>query len=468
MLDRGFEPGFSTEIDEELRQLRRRITEAPADLRPLLWCSIDNDDSRDLDQLTLAEAREGGVIRIHVAVADVVHLVERGSAIDMRAEQNTTSVYTPGGVFPMLPEQLSTDRTSLNAAEDRMAFIVTIDVAPDGGVTDAGLTHALVHNHAKLVYEEVAAWLDDETGAPAELQKLSALAENLRLQDEAANRMRSRRHQEGALDLETIEARAIVRDGRVADLRQQKKNRARLLIEDFMIAANGATARFLESRGYASIRRVVREPSRWDRIVAVASEHGHELPGSPDPVALEAFLLASKQRDPLRFPDLSLTIVKLLGRGEYVVHEAGDAGSGHFGLAVGDYGHSTAPNRRYPDLITQRVVRAAIDEVESPYSTAELSALAEHCTTRENDADKVERLVNKAAAALLLCDRIGERFEAIVTGASSKGTWVRLLRPPVEGKLVQGTEGLDVGERLRVKLIEVEPSRGFIDFARVR
>jgi exoribonuclease R len=289
----------------------------------------------------------------------------------------------------------------------------------------------------------------------------------LRMQDEVAQRLRERREEQGALDLDTGESRPVLRNGRVVDLRRDEKNRAMQLIEDFMIAANGATARFLAKRGFATIRRVVRSPERWERIVEVASRHGGRLPPNPDSVALERFLRERRRADPLRFPDLSLSIVKLIGKGEYVLEHPGNS-LGHFGLAARDYTHSTAPNRRFPDLITQRLLKAAFAQVNSPYDEVDLDSLASHCTMQEDNANKVERRLRKSAAALLLRNRIGEHFDAIVTGAAEKGTWVRTFHPPVEGKVVSGQHGMDVGDQVRVKLVSVAIEQGFIDFAGVR
>jgi exoribonuclease-2 len=325
---------------------------------------------------------------------------------------------------------------------------------------------ALVHNHAQLAYDRVAAWLDGTDDEPEKLRRVEGLADSLRLQDRAGDAMRELRHENGALDLETIEARPVLRDGKVVELRQSKRNNARLLIEDFMIAANGVTARFLARNNFASIRRVVRSPERWDRIERIAEDLGDRLPSEPDSRALEEFLKRQKKIDPMRFPDLSLSIVKAMGAGEYVVEEAGAKPAGHFGLAVKDYTHSTAPNRRYPDLITHRLVKAALAGEESPYSVDELAELAAHCTKQEDAANKVERLVRKSAAAYMLADRVGETFDGVVTGASSKGTWVRIFNPPIEGKVVRGSEGLDIGDRTRVKLLGVDVDKGHIDFGR--
>ena len=366
----------------------------------------------------------------------------------------------------MLPEKLSTDLTSLNEGEDRLALVVEMTVHEDGSTAQGDVYRALVLNKAKLAYDRVAAWLDGEDDEPEKVRHVDGLAETIRLQDRVADRMRDLRHENGALDLETIEARPIIRDGQVVDLRQARRNNARLLIEDFMIAANGTTARFLARHGFPSIRRVVRSPERWDRIERIAEELGERLPPDPDAVALEEFLRRRRKADPMRFPDLSLSIVKAMGAGEYVVEEPGDKPTGHFGLAVKDYTHSTAPNRRYPDLITHRLVKAVLEQRKTPYDTEELAELAGHCTAQEDAANKGERQVRKAAGALMLSNRIGERFDGVITGAADKGTWVRIFRPPIEGKLVRGRKGLDIGDRVRVKLIGVNPERGFIDFAR--
>jgi exoribonuclease-2 len=467
MRERGLEPDFPQQAMAEAAAAR--VASAPAgtaDDRVRPWCSIDNDDSRDLDQLTAAEARAGDVIRVHVAIADVQGVVGRGCAIDAHARFNTTSVYTAAHVFPMLPERLSTDLSSLGADADRAAFVTSFDVAPDGTTSAPELRHAIVRNQAKLAYRTVGAWLENRGPAPAELTAVQGLETALRLQDEAAERLKRRRHERGALDLETLEARPVLEDGRVVDVRCDQKSRAESLIEDFMIAANGVIARFLADHGYSGLRRVVRSPERWERLVALARGLGESLPAAPDGPALSAFLTRRRSADPLRFPDLSLTVVKLLGRGEYVRYRPGDTAIGHFGLAVREYVHSTAPNRRYPDLVTQRLAVAALHGGTSPYSDGDLDALAEHCTTQEDAAQKVERQSRKSAAALWLAPRVGDRFDALVTGASDKGTWVRALSPPVEGKLVDGSRGLDVGDRVRVRLTGVDVARGFIDFAR--
>ena len=471
MTERGLEPEYPAAALAELDAIHSAAVERDPsirDLRDCPWCSIDNDDSRDLDQLSVAAPPAGGgprgPVRILVAVADVDALVHRGSALDAHAARNTTSVYTAGGIFPMLPEKLSTDLTSLNEDADRLAIVIDMTVQADGSVADAGVFRALVRNRAKLAYHGVAAWLDGTAPAPPRLAAAPGLDEQLRLQDSVAQTLKRVRHERGALSLETIEARAVFTDGELTDLRAEETNRAKALIEDFMVAANGVTARFLASRGLPSLRRVLRSPERWERIVALAEPLGERLPAAPDARALEEFLVRRKAADPERFPDLSLSIVKLMGRGEYAVDLPGGTPESHFGLAVRDYTHATAPNRRFPDLITQRLVKAALSGRPSPYANAELVALARHCTEQEDTANKVERQVRKSAAALLLLHRIGERFDGLVTGASPKGTWVRIGTPPVEGRVVRGFDGLDVGDRVTVELLSVNVEKGFIDF----
>ena len=470
MFQRGLLPDFSAEALVELGKIQTPATinsEKVRDLRDLLWASIDNDDSLDLDQLTVAEAMPEDRVKIHVAVADVDALVNNGSAIDEHARHNTTSVYTAGSIFPMLPEKLSTNLTSLNFNEDRLAIVIEMVVGPDGSLMDSDIYRAHVRNHAKLAYNSVAAWLEGNGIVPEALAAIEGLQENLRLQDRTAQRMKDLRHVHGALSFETIEAKPVFEGDELRALEVEKKNRAKDIIEDFMIGANGVTARYLSSNNFPSIRRVVRTPKRWERIVELAYEHGSGLPDKPDSKALEEFLTKAKAADPIRFPDLSLAVIKLMGAGEYVAELPGDTSPGHFGLAVRDYTHSTAPNRRYTDLITQRLLKAAIGESPLPYSNDELQALAKHCTEEEDAANKVERQVGKSAAAMLLEHRIGEQFDAIVTGASDKGTWARLLTVPVEGRVAHGFEGIDVGNRIRVQLISVDVDRGYIDFRKI-
>jgi exoribonuclease II len=469
MVDRGLEPEFSRDVLTELSAIRGpAAVPAPGlrDLRELLWCSIDNDDSRDLDQLTVAEPLADGAAKVFVAVADVDAVVAKDTAIDGHARTNTTSVYTAAEIFPMLPEKLSTDWTSLNENADRAAIVVEMTVDRDGRVGDSDVYRAAVRNRAKLAYDSVSVGLEGGV-FPDRAAAVAGIPEQLKLQDGVAQALRRRRHEEGALDLETIEPRAVFDGDAIVGMAIQQKNRARQLIEDFMIAANGVTARYLSARDVPSLRRVVRSPERWQRIVEVAAQYQERLPPEPDARALEAFLVRRRKADPLRFPDLSLVIVKLMGAGEYVVERPGQAPVGHFGLAVRDYSHSTAPNRRFPDLITHRLLKAAMGGQPSPYAAPELESLAAHCTEQEDDADKVERQVRKSAAALLLEQKIGQRFDAVVTGASEKGTWVRIFDPPAEGKLVHGFDGVQVGDRMRVKLISTDVEHGFIDFVRI-
>lgn len=471
MLERGLLPDFSAEAMAELDRIPSPATAKSGqvrDLRNLLWASIDNDDSRDLDQLSVAEALPDGKFKLWVAVADVDVLVAKGSALDRQAGHNTTSVYTAAKIFPMLPEKLSTDFTSLNDREDRLALVIEMVIDREGSLQEWGIFRALVRSQAKLAYNSVAAWLEGSGPQPEGIAAVSGLAENLRLQDRAAQGLKNFRQKQGALNFETIEARPVFDGDRVSELTVEIKNRARGLIEDFMIAANGVAAKVLMEKKFPSLRRVVRTPKRWERIVALAREQGFRLPEEPDSKALEGFLMKAKADDPVRFPDLSLSIIKLLGAGEYVSELPGEAAPGHFGLAVKDYAHSTAPNRRFSDLITQRLLKAALAGDPCPYGPEELEALAQRCTEAEDAARKVERQVGKSAAALLLEARIGERFEALVTGAAPKGTWARLLQPPLEGRLVQGFEGVDVGDRIRVELIHTDIDRGFIDFRKVR
>ncbi|HVR63677.1 MAG TPA: RNB domain-containing ribonuclease [Polyangia bacterium] len=467
MLDAGLLPEFSAAEMAETRNLP--AAEAPRDavrdLRGLLWASIDNDDSRDLDQLSVAEAGAGGATKVLVAIADVDARVQRGSALDRHAATNTTSVYTDARIFPMLPEVLSTDLTSLNEAKERLAVVIEMSVDGSGQIADGRLYRALVVNRAKLAYNGVAAWLEGRAEAPAKLAAVPGLADNLRLQDRVAQQLRQRRHEGGALDLQTLEPRAVFDGETVSDLRLEPHNRAKELIEDLMVAGNLTTARFLREAGFPSVRRVLRSPERWARIAELAATYGTKLPGEPDARALAAFLDERRRKDPQRFPDVSLAVVKLLGRGEYAVEAPGQGPTEHFGLAVKDYTHSTAPNRRFPDVLTQRLVKAALAGERPPYEAGDLAALAQHCTAAEDAASKVERRVRKSAAALLLAPRIGETFDALVTGASAKGTWVRVLQPPVEGRIVRGFDGLDVGDRVVVKLERTDVQRGFIDFS---
>ena len=469
MQERGLLPEFSAAALAETSAAKAETglgAKGVRDLRDRLWCSIDNDDSRDLDQLSVAEPLPDGSVKILIAVADVDAAVRSGSAVDAHARTNTTSVYTAAEIFPMLPERFSTDLTSLNPDQDRVAIVTEMTVAKDGVVKSSEIGRASVRNRAKLAYNGVAAWLDGQAPAPAALAAVRGLDAQIKLQDRVAQTMKELRHQRGALTLDTAEAHAVFQGELLAGLALEERNRAKELIEDFMIAANGAIARFLEGKRLPSIRRVLKTPERWPRIVALAAELKETLPAEPNAKALEQFLAKRARAEPESFPDLSLAVVKLLGRGEYVVERPGKPTPGHFGLAVKKYSHSTAPNRRYPDLLTQRLIKAALANRPPPYKDDELAALARHCTNQEDNAARVERQVLKSAAALLLAARVGERFDAIVTGASDKGTFVRLLTVAVEGKVVRGFERLDVGDHVSVNLVHVDVERGYIDFVR--
>jgi VacB/RNase II family 3'-5' exoribonuclease len=471
MLERGLLPEFSAAVVAETGSIASAAAATDSslrDLRYLLWASIDNDDSLDLDQLTVAEQLPGGAAKILVAVADVDAIVKKGSAIDDHARSNTTSVYTAAQIFPMLPEKLSTDLTSLADGKERLAIVIEMEVGADGAVGKSDIYRAVVVNRAKLAYNGVAAWLDGTAPAPAPISAVPGLDQNLRLQDRVAQAMKTRRHQQGALTLETIEPRPVFDGDSLHDLQADRKNRATELIEDFMIGANGVTARYLEQKGFPALRRILRSPERWARIVELARDLGENLPPRPDCQALQEFLEKRRQAEPERFPDLSLSVVKLLGRGEYVLDLPGQPVAGHFGLAVKDYTHSTAPNRRFPDLLTQRLLKAALSGAATPYRNDELGELARHCTEQEDNATKVERQVRKSAAALLLESRVGQRFDGIVTGASSKGTWVRIDHPAAEGRVVRNYRGFDVGDHVAVELVDTDVERGFVDFAGVR
>jgi VacB/RNase II family 3'-5' exoribonuclease len=468
MLARGLAPEFEPAALAELDAIRAPAADAAArDLRSLPWCSIDNDDSLDLDQLSVAAAGPGGATKILVAIADVSAVVAMGSALDGHARANTTSVYTAGRIFPMLPEKLSTDLTSLKAEADRLAVVVEMIFAADGSLAASDVYQATVRNRAKLAYNGVAAWLDGTAPAPAAIDALAGLAENIRLQYRVASLLAALRHGRGALTLATLQTHPVFDRGVLTGLEVDSPNSAKRLIEDLMVAANGVAARFLEAHRFPSIRRIVRVPKSWDRIVELAADEGTILPATPDSKALEIFLESARDKNPAGFPDLSLCVIKLLGPGEYVVELPGASVAGHFGLAVKDYSHSTAPNRRYPDVIVQRLLKAALAGQPPPLANDELAWLARHCTEQEKAAKKVERQVNKSAGALLLRNRVGQQFDATVTGVTDRGTWVRLSQPPVEGKLDSGPAGLQVGDRLRVKLVSADVERGFIDFVAV-
>jgi VacB/RNase II family 3'-5' exoribonuclease len=469
MIEHGFQPDFPQGTDAQLAAIEAHpeLPDAAGaqDLRGLLWSSIDNDTSKDLDQIEWAEQLKDGRIRVLVGVADVDGRVKQGTVLDKHAESETTSVYTGVQVFPMLPVVLSEGLTSLNENEDRTAHVIEFSVDVAGTVSDGKVFSALVRNHAQLAYNAVGAWLEGTGPKPAKVAANAELAAQLTLQDTAAQRMVGGRYQHGALDLETVETRPLMQADKAVDIVSLEKNRATSLIEEFMVAANGVVARTLEAAGVASIRRIVRKPKRWDRMVEVAQRLGTTLPAEPDSKALNDFLLAQKQKDPDHFPDLSLTMIKLMGPGEYVLVKPDDPSPGHFGLAVQDYTHSTAPNRRFPDVVTQRLMKALLLKTAQPYSVDELNAIATHCTLMEDNARKVERDIQKRIAAVVLHPRIGQSFPAIVTGVNKYGTFVRTLNPHVDGMVTQGGKGLDVGDRVTARLISTDPERGFIDFA---
>ena len=471
MIEAGFAPDFPASVLAELPALRARAdklaTHPPApDMRSILWSSIDNPTSRDLDQIEFAERLPDGRIRILLGIADVNVLVPKGSAADLHAAQNGMSIYLGVATFPLFPPEISNDMTSLLQDQDRQAVVVDFTVDGKGVLSASSVSSATVRNHAKLDYGPTGAWLDNSGKAPELVEKIGDLGKQLRLQFEAAERFHDERIRSGALEFESIEPQPVMAGQTITGLIIEKKNQARELIENLMVATNSAIALFLESRGFPSIQRIVRTPERWPRIVALAAEDGAHLPAAADASALAGFLADQRRTDPDRFADLSLAIVKLIGAAEYVVVQKGQPTEGHFGLAVHDYTHATAPNRRYPDLITQRLLQAAIKGEVVPYSIDELEKIVTVCNERASAARKIERLLRKIAAATLFSSRIGETFDAIVTGVSPKGTYVRVINPPIEGRVVRGEAGMDVGERVRVKLIGTVPERGFIDFAR--
>lgn len=468
MLEHQLLPDFPPQVQIEVNQLSpAKPTSEYKDLRHYLWFSLDNERSRDLDQLTFAEKLNDQYFKVYIAIADVDSLVKKNSSIDLYAQHNTTSVYTPTKIFSMLPEKLSTDLTSLNENQDRLAIVVEAQVRKDGFIDDYAIYPAIVRNKAKLAYPSVTAWLEGLKPAPALIEQSKELDEQVRLQDHIAQLLRQSRFQQGALTLHVIEPEIILQKEKVVQIGVAAQSRGHYLIEDLMIAANRSSASFLMKHQIPSLRRVVRVPKRWDRIITIARNYGERLPSEPDPVALNAFLVRRYGADPMNFPDLSLTIIKLLGNGEYVVEYPGTNPLSHFSLAVKEYTHATAPNRRFPDLITQRLIKSIMDQQKSPYSDQELETLAQRCTQNEKEATKVERKMRKAAMCLYLSSHINETFDALVTGAAPKGTWVRLFKPPVEGKLIQGFEHVDVGDRIRVKLVHIDIQKGFIDFIRV-
>jgi exoribonuclease-2 len=471
MLEEGFETELPPPVVQELSRLESSAPiPAPApsvrDLRELPWSSIDNDDSRDLDQVEAAETLPDGDIRVWVGIADVDAIAPRGSAIDLYAGRNTTSVYTGAAIFPMLPDELSGGLTSLLQNGERMAVVVEMVVTREGDVHSPGLYRAILRNHARLTYHAVGDWLEGVGPIPAGVADIQGMEDQIRLQDRAAQWLMAHRQQCGALDFETIEPVPVMESGRVVGLTVPQKNRARYIIENLMIAANTTIAGILQAQGVATIQRVVREPERWSRIVELARNLGYHLPNEPDARPLSVFLAHRRTADPLRFPDLSLSVVKLLGPGEYTVVGPQDEGAGHFGLAVQSYTHSTAPNRRYPDLVTQRLIKAVDSGMPVPYDASDLEGIARHCSERESAARKVERLMRKVTAAVLFHDRVGQVFDAIVTGVARKGVFIRTLDPPLEGRVIRGEEGMDVGDRVRVCLLDTDPERGYIDFER--
>ncbi|MBZ5576916.1 MAG: RNB domain-containing ribonuclease [Acidobacteriia bacterium] len=464
MIDHGFTPDFPAGVEQQLASIDPRPDASLRDLRALLWSSIDNDDSRDLDQIEWAD-RASGNIRVLVAIADVEASVALATPIDRYAAQETTTVYTGVRVFPMLPLRLSTDLTSLNENQDRAAVVIEMTIAADGEIQSSSSYRALVRNRAQLTYNATGSWLENTAPAPDKVAVSADLQAQLRLQDEAAQRLAEARHRHGALSFDRTEAEAVITDGQVRGLTTRKHNRAAQLIEDFMIAANESMARALRDAGISSIRRVVKDPERWPRIVVLARGYGEALPSAPDAAALNGFLLRRRDADPLHYADVSLSVLKLMGPGEYVVDRPGDPAPGHFGLAAHDYTHSTAPNRRFADLVTQRLVKS-LDSKVKPYTDDELDAIARNCTLKEDAARKVQRAMGKRIAAVALGRRVGDSFSAVVTGVTPKGVFVRALDPPVEGRLMRGEQGLDVGDRIRVTLLSTNPERGFIDFGR--
>ena len=470
MLDDGFEPEFPPGVAEQLRALES-ASAAPTsagirDLRSLLWSSIDNDSSRDLDQIEVAERVANG-IRILIGIADVDSDVPVGSPIDAHAAKLTTSVYTGVRIFPMLPGELSTNLTSLNEEADRLAIVVEMLVASDGTLSNTSIYRAIVRNRAQLTYNAIGAWLENTAAAPPKVAASGDLQAQLKLQDEAAQSLLAERHRLGALNFDRVEAEAVITNGQVEGIHSRQKNRATELIENFMVAANGVMAETLSKAQVSSIRRVVKTPERWPRIVELAARYGDTLPAQPDSGALSAFLQKRKAADAVHYADVSLAVVKLMGPGEYVLSRPGGEQVGHFALASQDYTHSTAPNRRFADLVTQRIIKAVLAHAPAPYSDEQLDLIAKSCTEKENAARKVERVMDKRIAAVALRPQIGRTFAAVVTGVTPKGVFVRVLNPPAEGLLMRGQQGVDVGDQLQVQLVSTDPSRGFIDFARV-
>jgi VacB/RNase II family 3'-5' exoribonuclease len=465
MVDHGFHPDFPPEASQQLASIVLHPDPGLRDLTGLLWSSIDNDDSRDLDQIEFAERTAAGT-RILVAIADVDSAVREGSPIDLHAQSETTTVYTGIRTFPMLPEQLSTGLTSLNENQDRAAIVIEMTVDANGAIQAESVYRALVRNRAQLTYSGVGAWLDGKKAAPPKVAASADLQAQLRLQDQAAQAMRDARHKLGALNFDRQELQTVIVDGKVEGVAARESNRAAHLIEDFMIGANEVMARTLRNARVSSIRRVVKSPERWSRMVELARSYGEILPPQPDSAALNAVLMHRKQADPVHFPDVSLAVLKLMGPGEYVLMRPGDEEQGHFGLAAHDYTHSTAPNRRFADLVTQRLLKALDAKDGAPYTDDALDAIARNCTLKEDAERKVERAMTKRIAAVALQHRVGQVFSAVVTGVTPKGVFVRIVDPPVEGRVMSGEQGLDVGDRVHVTLMGADPVRGYIDFRR--
>jgi VacB/RNase II family 3'-5' exoribonuclease len=467
----GFATHFPDTLMHEINGLEERVfpeePEGGMDMRTVSWSSIDNEDSMDLDQLEYCEPGRNGEVEVKIAIADVDTYVPNGSRADRYAAHNGTSVYTGVVTFPMLPDRLSKGITSLLPGKDRMAVIISYSVLPDGSTRQGTIARGLVSNKAKLIYEQVGDWLEGNGPVPDPVGNVPGMEEQLRLQDETAQRLRQYRLQQGALDLDTIEAQAVMAGGSVRDIVVRRQNRAHSIIEEFMVAANGCMVDYLGKAGTPMIQRVVRTPKNWPGIVSTAAGYHEPLPGQPDSKALSLFLLKQKEKDPDHFPDLSLTIVKLLGPGVYITLAPGDSPLGHFALAVTDYTHATAPNRRYVDIINQRLLKSVLAGGTTPYTTEELDANADWLTDREKSSKKVERFMRKAAAAVLLGERIGDSFEALVTGVTEHGTYARLIAPPAEGRIVRNERGLKIGDKIRVRLVKTDPYNGFIDFERV-
>ena len=469
MQQRGFQPDFPPQVPQQLADLKAHPPQiAPGgdirDLRSLMWSSIDNDTSRDLDQIEVAEPASNGDVKIMVGIADVDAFVPKQTPIDQHAARETTTVYAGVRNFPMLPEELSTGKTSLLENQDCLGVVIEFVVDSTGALKSSSVYRAVVRNKAQLQYNSLGAWLEGKAPAPPKVVASSDLQAQLKLQDEVAQKLKAQRFQHGALNLQTDELQPLMLNDQVIDVVKQQKNHATELIEDFMVAANGVVARLLEK--VSSLRRIVRTPERWDRIVQLAATKSEKFPAQPDSKALNDFLLRRKAADPDHFADLSLSVIKLIGPGEYVLERPDDVAPEHFGLAVQDYTHSTAPNRRFADVVTQRLIKALLAGQKNPYSDAELTAIAANCTQKEDAAKKVEREMSKRLAAVAMERRIGDVFDAVVTGATDHGTFVRIQQPHIEGLLVQGPQGLDVGDKLRVKLIRTDVQRGYIDFAR--